>query len=147
MKSLHSDIEIAGTPEQVWAHLTDFGRFPDWNPFIQHAAGDVQQGATIEAHLVLPNGTKMAAKPTLIKVEPNRELRWLGHFLFKGLFDGEHYFEIEPLDNSRIRLRHGEHFRGLLAAPLFALIGKNTVAGFEAMNEALKAEVEKRNGA
>lgn len=147
MKSLHSDIEIAGTPEQVWKHLTDFDRFSDWNPFIRHAAGDVKQGSTIEAHLVLPNGTKMAAKPTLIKVESNRELRWLGHFLFKGLFDGEHYFQIEPLSDDRVRLRHGEHFRGLLAAPLIALIGQNTVAGFAAMNEALKAEVEKVKGA
>ena len=146
MKSLHSEIEITGTPEQVWAHLTDFGRFPEWNPLIRHATGDVEQGATLEAQLVLPNGAKLAAKPRLIKVEPNRELRWLGHLGFKGLFDAEHYFEIEPLSDNRVRLRHGEHFRGLLVVPLFALNGKHILAGFVAMNEALKVEVEKANG-
>ena len=146
MKSLHSDIEITGTPEQVWTHLTDFGRFPEWNPLIQHATGAVEQGATIEAQLVLPNGSKLAAKPTLIKVEPNRELRWLGRLGFKGLFDAEHYFEIEPLNDNRVRLRHGEYFRGLLVTPLLALNGKNILAGFVAMNEALKAEVERVNG-
>ena len=146
MKTLYSEIEIIGTPEQVWAHLTDLDRFCDGNPFIQQAIGEIRLGATIEAHLALPNGMKMVVKPTVIKVEPKQELRWLGHLWVKGLFDGEHYFEIEPLAGNRVRLRHGEHFRGVLAAPLFALIGKNTVAGFVAMNEALKAEVEKANG-
>ena len=52
-----------------------------------------------------------------------------------GLFDGEHYFTIEPLNGSRVRFVQGENFTGLLV-PLMGVIGvyKNTSAGFEEMN-------------
>jgi len=40
----------------------------------------------------------MTFRPTILKAEPNRELRWLGHLLVPGLFDGEHIFTIETWD-------------------------------------------------
>lgn len=145
MKALHTEIDIDASPEQVWCLLTDFSRLPTWNPFMQQASGVVREGEQIEVHLQAPDGPKMVAKPILTKVAPNRELRWLGHLWVKGIFDGEHYFQIEPLANNQVRLRHGEHFRGLLAVPVLALIGKSTLAGFVAMNQALKIEAEKEN--
>jgi hypothetical protein len=35
----------------------------------------------------------MRFRPTVLKAEPPRELRWLGHFVFRGIFDGEHIFQ------------------------------------------------------
>jgi hypothetical protein len=32
-------------------------------------------------------------------VQPERELRWLGHFIVSGIFDGEHYFVLDPRKN------------------------------------------------
>jgi hypothetical protein len=37
----------------------------------------------------------------VLEVVPGRTLRWLGHLLVPGIFDGEHYFEIEPLGANR----------------------------------------------
>ena len=145
MKSLFSEIEINGSPQQVWECLTNFDRLPEWNPFMQRASGVVQQNEQIEVHLVLPDSISLTVTPTLLKVDPGRELRWLGDLWVKGLFDGEHYFQIEELADNRVRFIHGENFKGLLVPPIMALIGKNTLAGFKAMNEALKAEVEKQN--
>jgi len=39
----------------------------------------------------------MTFRPTILKAEPERELRWLGRLLLPGLFDGEHVFEIEQI--------------------------------------------------
>ena len=61
----------------------------------------------------------MTFRPTVLKVEPNREFRWLGHLLFPGLFDGEHIFTIEPLGEGHVRFTQREVFTGLLV-PLFA---------------------------
>jgi hypothetical protein len=36
----------------------------------------------------------MTFRPTVLNAETNRELRWLGHLLAPGLFDGEHSFTI-----------------------------------------------------
>ena len=144
MKTLHTEIEIEATANQVWQLLTDFPQMGQWNPFIRRASGKVQQGGQIEVDLQPPDGKSMTFKPALIKVEPNRELRWLGRLFVKGLFDGEHYFKIEPLGENRVRFVHGEQFKGILVPLLLRMIGENTRRGFEAMNEALKVEAEKK---
>ncbi len=85
----------------------------------------------------------MKFKPIVIKAEPNRELRWLGHLWIRGLFDGEHIFTIEPLGVNRVHFIQRELFNGLLV-PIFShSLEKNTKRGFEEMNRALKAKAEK----
>jgi hypothetical protein len=143
MKSLHTEIEINAAPEKVWSLLTDFSNISNWNPFMEKAVGKIEKGQEIEVLLHPPGGKAMTFKPTLIKVEENKELRWLGHLFFKGLFDGEHYFKIEPLGENRVRFVQGEEFKGILVPLLMGMIGDNTRLGFESMNKALKIEAEK----
>ena len=143
MKELYTEIEIDASLEQVWNILTDFSRLPEWNPFMQRASGVVKPGEKIEVLLQPPDGMGMTIKPTLLKVEPQRELRWLGHLLIPGLFDGEHIFSLEPVGDNQVKLVHREKFRGVLVGVILRMVGNNTRRGFEAMNEALKAEAEK----
>ena len=103
MGELYSEIVINGTPEQVWGVLTNFSGFPNWNPFVRRASGTVKQGERIEVYLQPPDGPGMTIKPTLTEVVPNRELRWLGHTVIPGLFDGEHIFTIEALEADGVR--------------------------------------------
>jgi hypothetical protein len=146
MRELYSEIEIHASAERVWHLLTDFPRLPEWNPFMQRAEGQVKPGEKIEVYLQPPNGSGMAFKPMLTKVEPHRELRWLGHLILPGLFDGEHIFVIEALAPNRVRFIQREEFKGLLAPLMLRWVGENTRRGFEAMNQALKAEAEKARG-
>jgi hypothetical protein len=78
----------------------------------------------------------------VLAAEPARELRWLGHFLVPGLFDGEHRLAIEPLGEGRVRFVQEERFTGVLVGLFAGSLDRNTKRGFEAMNEALKARVE-----
>ena len=143
MKELYTEIEAS--PEQVWSLLTDFSHLPEWNPFMQRASGLVKQGEKIEVRLQPPDGPGMTIKPTLIKVEPQRELRRLGHLLVPGLFDGEHIFSLEPVADNRVKLVQREEFRGVLVGLMLRWVGENTQRGFEAMNQALKTEAEKQH--
>lgn len=145
MRELYAEIEISATPEQVWGVLTNFSEFPNWNPFVRRASGLVKQGEQIEVFLQPPDGPGMTFKPTLTSVLPDRELRWLGHTIVPGLFDGEHIFNIEALETDGVRFIQREVFRGILVSLVLRFIGENTQRGFEAMNKALKVEVEKRN--
>ena len=142
MKELRSEIEIEAPAERVWQLLTDFSSFPQWNPFIRHASGTILVGERLEVN-IQPSGARgMTFRPSVLKAEPNRELRWLGHLLIPGLFDGEHIFTIEPLGESRVRFTQREVFTGLLV-PLFARgLDTDTRRGFEEMNQALKARAE-----
>jgi hypothetical protein len=84
----------------------------------------------------------MTFKPQVLNAEPNRQLRWLGRLLVPGLFDGEHSFTIQPLEERCVRFVQREEFKGLLV-PLFARsLETNTRRGFEQMNRALKERAE-----
>jgi hypothetical protein len=80
-------------------------------------------------------------KPTVRRVEERREFRWLGRLLVPGVFDGEHSFTIELLDEGRSLFVQSERFSGFLVRLARGVLGK-TARGFEEMNSALKARVE-----
>ena len=90
MRKIHTEIEIEAPADRVWQELTDFAAFPEWNPFLESVEGDLSTGARLKVNL-----KGMSFKPTLLKVEADRELRWLGRLMVPGLFDGEHHFIIE----------------------------------------------------
>jgi hypothetical protein len=138
MKELHSEIEIAARAERTWRILTDFISYPRWNPFIHRISGEPRPGERLEP----PGGRGITLRPTVLNVEPNRELRWLGHVLVPGLFDGEHHLTIQPLAENRVRFVQREAFRGLLVPLLARSLDNSTRRGFEEMNRALKERAE-----
>lgn len=142
---IETSIGIAADAGRVWAILTDFAAMPAWNPFITGISGDLEPGGRLSVDIKPPGGRGMRFKPTVLAAEPGRELRWRGRLLLPGLFDGEHYFVIEPLGPGRIRLTHGEVFSGLLVGLLGGTLSA-TEAGFRLMNEALKARAEQAPG-
>ena len=142
MKELRSEIEIHASAEQVWQLLTDFANFPQWNPFIHQASGNIKIGERLEVY-IQPSGARgMTFRPIILKAEPNQELRWLGSLLIPGLFDGEHIFTIEQLESNRVRFVQREIFTGLLVPFLGRGSDTDTRRGFEEMNYALKARAE-----
>jgi hypothetical protein len=84
----------------------------------------------------------MSFNPTVLKAEPNRELRWLGHLLIPGVFDGEHIFSIEPITENKVRFIQREKFSGLLAPLFWSRLDRDTRRGFNEMNAALKKLAE-----
>ncbi len=139
---LHTEIEIGADPETVWAVLTDLGNYSNWNPFIVEAAGSVAVGQRLTNRLQPPGGKAMTFKPTVTVVEPERVFEWLGRLGVPGVFDGRHRFELHATADGRTRLVHGERFQGLAVRLFKGSLETDTLAGFEAMNEALKARVE-----
>ena len=142
MRELRSEVTIDAPAERVWELLTDFGSFPDWNPFMQRASGEVVVGEKLVVYLKPPGGMGMSFKPRVTKVVSNREFRWLGHFVMPGVFDGEHIFAIEPIGDASCRFVQREEFRGILVQLVLAMMGKATERGFNEMNQALKARAE-----
>jgi hypothetical protein len=139
---LQTEIEIDAAPDQVWAILTDFTAYPEWNPFIKYIHGLPQHGARLEVR-IQPSGARgMTFRPSVLMADAGRELCWLGRFLLPGLFDGEHCFVIEPLASGKVRFRQSEQFSGMLVPVFRGSLERDTKRGFEEMNQALKARVE-----
>ncbi len=143
-RQIETSIDIDASPKLVWALLTDLARMPDWNPFIKFISGRLVQGAQLSIRIVPPGKSGMRFRPTVLSVRPERELRWLGHAFVAGLFDGEHYFLLEPIGEDRTRLTQGEKFSGILVGLLSGTLVV-TEAGFKDMNAALKQRAEQND--
>ena len=142
MKSIHSQIQIHATAERVWQVLTDLNAYPQWNPFITSAKGEILTGSRLRIRIAPPGSKAMTFRPIITSVDPARELRWLGRLLLTGLFDGEHVFTIQPMDADRIQFVQHENFTGLLVPLVWRKLEAGTRKGFELMNTALKRKVE-----
>ena len=59
LAELFAMVEIDAPAERVWQVLTDFRRYPEWNPFMPRVAGEAARRAELEV-LVRPDGVKAA---------------------------------------------------------------------------------------
>ncbi|MFY0626131.1 MAG: SRPBCC domain-containing protein [Reichenbachiella sp.] len=143
MKQLYTEIVINASTEKVWEILTDFDKYSEWNPFVKSITGKFEVGCKLTATLVQPESKPMVIKPNILRIKKNTEFAWLGHLLIPGIFDGEHMFEMEVMDNGKTRFIQRERFKGILIPILWKMLDTKTRKGFESMNLALKKQAEK----
>jgi len=130
---------LPAKPEQVWQVLTDGAQYSDWNPFIINVEGRFEKGEKLKNTMKPQPDKQMVFAPEVIEAKVNEELRWVGCTAIPGVFDGEHYFILEPY-KGHTRFTHGEKFSG------FALWFINTdqfLENFKAMNIALSNRLKK----
>ncbi len=125
---------------EVWAVLTDFASYGEWNPFITAISGRPAEDERLDIVLARPNGRRRRVRPTVIRVSPARQFRWFSRLGPGGLFDGEHYFVLEPQEDGTTRLTHGERFTGVLAPVMAGPLGQ-AATGVEAMDTALAERI------
>lgn len=135
---VQTEILIQSSKEKVWKIFSDFDNYPNWNPFINYIRGAVIPGRKIRVSIM---GISFNTK--VLVYEPFRELRWKGHLLIPGIFDGEHYFILDEIDNGAVRFRQGEIFSGILVPLCKRILNTKVKQGYEKMNVKLKELVEK----
>lgn len=141
--AIRTEIIINAPKEKVWEILTDFKKYPQWNPFIIEVQGEAVAGIRLR-NTMLNGESKMVFKPKVLKVEKYRYFDWLGSLFVKGLFDGHHQFELEELSPNQVKLKHSESFSGILSGVILKKIGDDTRNSFVRMNQALKQIAESK---
>jgi hypothetical protein len=142
MKTLEHVTEIDASAEQVWAVLTDFAAYPEWNPFLAIEAESTRPGDRLAVTFRAGKRKPVTMKPTVTAFVPGQRLSWLGRLLLPRVFGGAHHFAVEAIGAGRTRFTQGETFRGVLV-PFVGRLLRDTDAGFAAMNTALKTRVER----
>ena len=145
MKEIRTEVEIEASTEKVWQVLTDFGQYRDWNPFIRDISGTLKVGSKLEIQISTSSKKTRMYRPTLTKIEPNRELRWFGKAFLPGLIDGERVLTLDRLADNRVRLVHRETFRGIGVFLVGGRLDHEIRGRFEEMNSALKKKIEHEN--
>lgn len=144
MKRICTTTDIEASAKDVWEILCDFKEYHNWNPFIISISGKLKAGEVLDAKFKTNNSFGFNLKPLVLNVEENKEIRWKGHFLIMGLFDGEHMLRIEEKENGNVHFINCEKFTGVLAPVLMFLRKRDTEKGFIAMNEQLKKRAQKK---
>lgn len=139
---LRTHIHINAAPKRVWAILTDFSAYADWNPFVKRVTGAVAEGNTIGVLLTPVRGRAMDMKPRVRAFVPERAFIWRGQLGIPGIFDGEHSFTLEPQADGSTVLHHNEQFSGLLVPLMRKMLRTSILESFVALNQALKARAE-----
>jgi hypothetical protein len=124
MKKYHTEIILNASVDRVWAALTDFSAYPDWNPLVGWLRGDFRPDGQIQM-FITPLNRSFNAK--LKTVQKDKEFAWIGVEIAPWFLSGEHYYRLEQINDVSTRLLHGEYFRGLGST----LIGKSMLNRME----------------
>jgi hypothetical protein len=141
MKTFDTTLEIDAPAGQVWAVLTDFAAYPEWNPALPKISGDLSVGSTLSMELDL-GGKRMAVTAAVQELEPGRRFSWKGHLGADVLFTGRREFTVSSTGPGTSSCRHVESLQGLIV-PLFMLAKGKAVAGHHhGLNVAVKQRAE-----
>jgi hypothetical protein len=142
LKEIKTELEIMASSERVWQVLTDFPNYSKWNPVMVQVKGEAKVRTKLGIHLRTRGGKNRIYKPTITKVQPNRELRWFGKSLFPGMLNGERIFTIHSLGINNVRFFHIQIFTGLGVYVAGSRLDRDIRDTLNEMNVALKKQVE-----
>jgi uncharacterized protein YndB with AHSA1/START domain len=132
------EIEIGASPEAVWSALTDFERWPSWNPDVKSMSfgGEVGEGAVFRWRA--GPGTITS---TIRRVDPPRLIGWTGKTL--GI-EAVHVYRLEPR-GSGTHVTSEESYEGLVARLFRRPISRMLKSALDKGLERLKTETERRS--
>jgi hypothetical protein len=144
MPSVLTTVVIDAPAEKVWSVLSDFASYDAWNPVVKKPRGRAEAGSKLS--FVLHVGPLRVPIDATVVCADGRELRWEGPRVraLAPLARGSHYFRLEPLDETRTRVVHGEDFGGPVFALPWRLLGPRLDTSYHALNRALANEVARR---
>jgi hypothetical protein len=130
-------ITIAAPPDLVWAVLTDFACYAEWNPYLVLIEGSATAGTTIQVHACHRPDTPAVVQPVAVVAVAFPEMAWEGGLPDRSAWRGEHHFRVRA-DATGTHFDHFEHFSGSEAAGILAAHGDTIRANFTIFNLALK---------
>lgn len=141
---VREEVIIDAPPDKVWAVIIDFPSYAEWNSQLAWLGGTAAPEATLKLRLSAEGADPYEFQPVVSHFEPNVRFAWLARTGAPRVFDGEHFFELEPLAGGKTRVVNREHYSGLLA-PIIQRqpMMQGAPKGFVKMNDELKRRAER----
>ncbi len=134
MNPINATLAVDVSADWIWALITHFAKYPDWNRLTPTVEGDARLNARLRLVLAPATQRPIALKARVLVAARNRELRWSGASRFPGMLKVEHGFRIEQRAGG-CRLYHSLACAGWRANErLIAALQES----FEATNAALR---------
>lgn len=142
MAVYRTTVPIAAPASTVWAVLTEFERYGEWNPSLPSISGELRPGAEVALTLGMPGRPSPKVKARFGRVETDRCLTWDGNAGADWLFAGHREFVIAEQDDESVLFTHVEDVRGALFPVFRVVMGSAIQRSHDAFNAALKERAE-----
>lgn len=132
----------------VWAVLTDFDRYHEWNPFTVKIESSWKLGDPVHLHIPTPGktpgeGQMMVYTEYLVAWEPEKLLSWEKRPTDADKNAARRDQYIEAIDEETTRYYHTDIFLGLHQDIIMQKTGAWVKMSFDNVAHALKKQVEK----
>ena len=127
----------------VWAVLTDFPSYPQWNPYTVAVATTLEIGTPIDLTLPNPDGSEgtFVNREWVRVVDPPHHLRYDTAEEMPGIFAVRDQW-ITPLTAGRCAYHTTDTISGTYADKVMEMTGDWVKAGFDSVANALKSRAE-----
>ena len=109
-KTVHTELTIPASPEEIWSVLTDAAGYEAWNPVLVPIEGSLQEGEKLTYQMTQPDGQQSVIGATVQKMVPQKELNQYGGI--PGILTFDHTYRLEPVDGGT-RVTQHEEYRGI----------------------------------
>lgn len=139
-REIRTEIVIETSADRIWKKLCDFEQYPEWHTYLLSVEGKAEPKSKIHCVALNADSSQTTFSARILEVIPNHTLSWGGSLGF--LFNAKHYFILEALTPSTVRLIQGEYWKGLFGKSYGKKIYLETYQKFVTMNERLKLLLE-----
>lgn len=142
---IKKQITINASKEEVWKAIIDFKNYDKWNTQLTFLGGEVKPEGYLRLKLSVTGTKPYTFEPKISHWEEERRFAWLARTGIPRIFDGEHFFELQELEEDKTLVTNREEYRGVISLLMKNLpMMKSAPQGFEQMNKELKAYVESK---
>jgi hypothetical protein len=138
---LRSEVEIVAKASTIWEVITNLHAYSEWNPFIVEAEGQLSEGAVVALTVNFPGNNERNYRRRVLKMEPESELRWCSTWILRSCTHSEQFFQLRPVNDTRVRLAIGEIRSGLFAPRTQSELSQIS-QGLTLMSQAIKRRAE-----
>jgi hypothetical protein len=111
--------EVNESIDKVWEFLTNFAKYPDWNPYLRKVTGEFKVNAPLWVQIHYPFWPPIIVKPQVAAITPPYSFSWKGSFIIPGWLDGLFLVVLYPLSPEKTRIVIKERLEGVFLLPFF----------------------------
>ena len=142
MRTISTSVQIDVPLADAWAFLSNFKRYPEWNPYLRRVCGELRSGATISVDLQPEKGPVRTFQREVMDVVDGSHFSWRSQILSPWVFQGYHTFRVSECGSAATLFENLEEFSGFLVPLMWPFVSQSIQGRFEAMNNEMKRVLE-----